>query len=116
MQDCKVSILGTEYSIKFGNESQYPGLSGIDGYCDSSIKEIVVDDMKKAEGDVSSKGDLGFYQKSCLRHEIIHAYMEESGLAHNFEHKPIGIEETTVDWFAIQSPKIFKTFEEVGAL
>lgn len=47
MQDCKVNILGTEYSIKFGNENDYPSLNGIDGYCDSSTKEIVVDDMKK---------------------------------------------------------------------
>lgn len=116
MQDCKVNILGTEYSIKFGDESGFPALNGIDGYCDSSTKEIVVDNMKKSENDVSSKGNLEEYKKSCLRHEIIHAYMEESGLAHNFEHKPIGIEETTVDWFAIQSPKIYKTFEELGAL
>lgn len=49
MQDCKVNILGTEYSIKFGNENDYPSLNGIDGYCDSSTKEIVVDDMKKNE-------------------------------------------------------------------
>lgn len=48
MQDCKVNILGTEYDIKFGNEEKYPSLEGIDGYCDSSTKEIVVDDMKKA--------------------------------------------------------------------
>ena len=47
MQDCKVNILGTEYSIKFGDEGKYPSLEGIDGYCDSSTKEIVVDNMKK---------------------------------------------------------------------
>ena len=59
MQDCKVNILGTEWEIKFGDESQYPNLEGIDGYCDSSIKEIVVDDMKKSEGRTGSdeRGD-----------------------------------------------------------
>lgn len=50
MQDCKVNILGTEYEIKFGNEEKYPSLEGLDGYCDSSTKEIVVDDMKKKRG------------------------------------------------------------------
>lgn len=116
MQDCKVNILGTEWEIKFGDESQYPNLEGIDGYCDSSIKEIVVNDMKKSEGRTWAKENLKEYQRICLRHEIIHAFMEESGLSGNFEHKSIGIEETTVDWFAIQSPKIFKVFMELGLL
>ena len=116
MQDCKVNILGTEYSIKFGNEEKYPQLEGIGGYCDSSTKEIVVDDMKKIKGQSLSKGNLKDVQKCYLRHEIIHAFMEESGLSENFEHKEIGIEETTVDWFAIQSPKIFKVFTELDLL
>ena len=116
MQDCKVNILGTEYEIKFGNEERYPSLKECDGYCDSSIKEIVVDDMEKSKGQPGVKGDLKNYQKSCLRHEIIHAFMEESGLSQNFEHKAIGIEETTIDWFAIQSPKIFKIFQELDIL
>ena len=116
MQDCKLNILGTEYEIKFGNEEKYPSLEGLDGYCDSSTKEIVVDDMKKSEGQVGAKGNLRDYQKTCLRHEIIHAFMEESGLSNNFEHKTIGIEETVVDWFAIQSPKIFKVFKELDLL
>lgn len=55
MQDCKVNILGTEYSIKFGNENDYPSLNGIDGYCDSSTKEIVVDDMKKQKARLEQK-------------------------------------------------------------
>ncbi len=116
MEQKTVNILGTEWTIRFGNEIDFPSLNGIDGYADSSTKEIVVDDMKKSEGEVGAKGNLKAYQKECLRHEIIHAFMEESGLASNFEHKPIGIEETTVDWFAIQSPKIFKLFQELDIL
>lgn len=116
MKDCKVNILGTEYEIKIGNENDYPALSDIDGYMDSTTKEIVVDDMKKSEGDKQAKGNLKAYQNQCLRHEIIHAFMDESGLSHNFEHKSIGIEETTVDWFAIQSPKIYKVFAELDLI
>lgn len=116
MQDCKVSILGTEYEIKFGDESQFPALESEDGYADSSIKRIVVDNMEKSKGLPTAKGDLDSYQKTVLRHEIIHAFMEESGLSANFEHKPVGIDETTVDWFAIQSPKIFKVFKELDLL
>ena len=116
MNNRKISILGTEYTIKIGNESEYPALSDIDGYMDSTIKEIVVDDMKRSEKEPNAKGNLKEYQKQCLRHEIIHAFMDESGLSHNFEHKSIGIEETTVDWFAIQSPKIYKVFAELDIL
>lgn len=44
--------------------------------------------------------------KRIIRHEIIHAFMFESGLGFNFEHKPFGQDETMIDWFAIQYPKI----------
>lgn len=116
MRDCKVNILGTEWKIKFGNTAQYPALEDADGYTDSTLKEIVVDDMKRSEDQPGAKGNLAEYQKQCIRHEIVHAFMEESGLSHNFEHKSIGIEETTVDWFAIQSPKIYKVFAELDIL
>ena len=116
MQEYKISVLGTEWTIKFGTKNEYPSLTDADGYTDSSTKEIVIDDMKKAEGQSDAKGNLQECQKVCMRHEIIHAFMEESGLASNFEHKPIGIEETTVDWFAIQSPKIYKVFKDLNLL
>ena len=62
-------------------------------------------------------GDFEKLMKKQLRHEIIHAFLAESGLQANFEHyKQFGHEETIVDWFAIQFPKIMKTFEEIGAL
>lgn len=52
-----------------------------------------------------------------LRHEIIHAFLAESGLQSNYEHyKQFGHEETIVDWFAIQFPKMIKAFESVNAI
>ena len=56
------------------------------------------------------------YQKKCLRHELVHAFMFESGLAENWEHKNLGQEETVVDWVAIQFPKLLEIFKKVGAL
>lgn len=56
------------------------------------------------------------YQRKVVRHEIVHAYLEESGLSANFEMKPLGIPETIVDWVAIQAPKMFKTFKELNVL
>lgn len=66
MQDCKVNILGTEYSIKFGSKNDYPSLNGIDGYCDSSTKEIVVDDMKKQKARLAQKEILQSIKKHAL--------------------------------------------------
>lgn len=56
-------------------------------------------------------------QKKQLRHEITHAFMAESGLQSNWKHiKEFGHDETTVDWFAIQYPKIYKVFAELDLL
>lgn len=101
-----VSILGTDYAIV-----EKP-LEGCDGYCDSTTKEIAVTTKK----DSHDMGDFENYRKKTFRHEVIHAYHFESGLSENFENKQYGFSETLVDWFAYQSPKIFKTFEELGVL
>lgn len=103
-----VNILGTEYKIKhkkLGNE-------GIDGECDYTNKKIVI-----RSDNFNNLGDFKQLQKKQLRHEIIHAFMSESGLQANWEHvQQFGHDETTVDWFAIQSPKIFKAFQELDIL
>lgn len=113
MQDFKVNILGSEWSVKFGNEKEYPNLAKMDGYTDSSTKDIVVDDMKTSCGQVGSKADLESYQKQVVRHEIIHAFLLESGLDSNSNSADSwAVNEEMVDWFAIQTPKIFKLFYE----
>lgn len=111
----KVNILGTEYALVRYKAADDPKLDECDGYCDTSVKLIVVEDY---EPDPKSKNDLEDYAKQVMRHEIIHAFMFESGLDSN------GIvfdgawprNEEMIDWFAIQSPKIFKAFEDVGCL
>jgi len=114
MQDFKVNILGSEWSVKFGNEKEYPNLAEMDGYTDSSTKDIVVDDMKTSCGQVGSKADLESYQKQVVRHEIIHAFLTESGLEScSNKAESWATNEEMVDWFAIQSPKIFKVFNEL---
>ena len=102
----KVSILGTEYSIleeKLGSDT-------IDGYCDYTAKEIHIR--------IDNYNELGNFkqlQNKQLRHEIIHAFLSESGLQANFEHtQQFGHEETMVDWIAIQFPKILKVFNDLG--
>ena len=114
MQDFKVNILGSEWNVKFGSEEEYPSLAKMDGYADSSIREIVVDDMEASKGQIESKADLKSYQKQVVRHEIIHAFLLESGLDSNSNSaESWATGEEMVDWLAIQSPKIFKVFNEL---
>ena len=103
-----VNVLGTVYRIEFAplNDAEE------DGFCDYTSKRIVVrsDNPNEVE-------DMKWLQKKVLRHEIIHAFLAESGLQANFEHpNKWGHDETMVDWIAIQFPKLQAAFAEAGAL
>lgn len=117
MQMKKINILGTTYEVYFGTESEFPNLKENDGYTDTSSKDIIVNDMSNHRDDVLAKKNLPVYQKQVLRHEIIHAFLAESGLD-GCGSSPVHWEfnEEMVDWLAIQSPKIFKVFQELEIL
>lgn len=113
----KINVLGTEYTIKFSDQKESAGLINSDGYTDTSVKLIVVDHFKSTENDPTRKANILAYQKQVLRHEIIHAFLAESGLDGNglaVDHWEFN--EEMVDWFAIQSPKIYKVFAELDLL
>lgn len=106
----KVNVLGTEYNLIESNEANDERLKGKDGYCDTSTKECVVDEMQVTEPGM--KKNLPEYKKAVIRHELIHAFLYESGLdicswAEN---------EELVDWIAIQFPKMLKAFMEAGCV
>lgn len=108
MKNKTVCILGTQYKIV---EEEFLD-DDIDGYCDYTSKEIHI-----RNDNVNKVGDFKELMKKQTRHEIIHAFMSESGLQSNWEHvQQFGHDETTVDWIAIQFPKLLKTFEEVDCL
>ena len=108
-----VNILGTEYEIIIdAPDEMLP--EDADGAMDHSVKRIVV---AKFESDRDSVKDLDVYRKKALRHEIIHAFLFESGLWNNSGNVTAwGQSEEITDWFAIQSPKIMKVFEELEVL
>ena len=56
--------------------------------------------------------------KQMLRHELIHAFLFESGLNTNTftVEEPWSINEELVDWVAIQFPKMYNIFKELGCL
>jgi len=56
--------------------------------------------------------------KSTTRHEILRAFLNESGLmdsSHQFD-RGWAKNEEMVDWIAIQGPKIYKAWQEADAV
>ncbi len=107
-----VHILGTEYKILIIEEDDYRYNKEADGWCDPQAKEILVFNFKQS---VDSVKDLVAYQKKVIRHEIVHAFLYESGLWQNaYGSKCWAKNEEMVDWIAIQEPKIHKACEEAG--
>ena len=104
----KINVLGTEYTVEYQDLKD----EGIDGFCDYTSKRIVI-----RSDNSNGLEDFEANQKKQLRHEIIHAFLSESGLQANFEHcNRFGHEETMIDWIAIQFPKMLKAFEAADCL
>lgn len=109
----KVKILGTEYEIVMdAEEKDYPILKDADGYADFTIKKIVV---KKLIQDGESYEDLKLWQRKTLRHEIVHAFLYESGLWQN-SFKDWARNEEMTDWIALQFEKILGVFIELQCI
>lgn len=117
----KVNILGTKYKVVTRKISEDETLkkNGWSGYCGEQSKEIVIADMEEIEyfGEMSKEEKIR-YRKEILRHEILHAFLGESGLSNNTSVPNSGWakHEEMVDWFAIQTPKIYRVFKEVGCI
>lgn len=98
----KVNILGTEYEIKFSNERNHKDLIDAMGFCDFYEKHILL------EEDLQTPKNKGEYANRTLRHEIIHAFLAESGLRHRCPWH----NEEAVDWLAVQFPKLAQAIVE----
>ena len=107
-----VDVLGTLYSIEHSNKVDDVSLENFDGYCDSSIKKIIIDTFKNYEGQPNALENLNEYEKQVIRHELVHAFLFESGLSSNSWAK----DEEIVDWIALQFPKLLKAFKQCGAI
>ena len=121
MENRKINILGTEYQIETHkvSEDSYLEENKLAGYCGEEEKLIVVADMSEEKYFPNmNEREQETYRKRVLRHEIIHAFLNESGLSdssNRFDGAWAKNEEM-VDWFAIQSPKIFEVYLELGII
>lgn len=109
----EVSILGTMYHIKYDvTADQESILENSRGYTDETSKSIVI-------GEVDPDCDyenIEYSKNKTLRHEIVHAFLIESGLdnASSPVDGPWAHNEEMVDWIARQFPKIQKVYEFLG--
>ncbi len=115
-----ICILGTNYKIitkKYDEEESFKRRQ-IDAFCDGCAKEIILCDMSTYEGwEHATLDELSLYRKYKLKHEIVHAFLFESGLAqHSGNTDAWALNEEMVDWFAWQGSKIYKAWEEAGCL
>lgn len=105
----KLNILGTEYDISCASEKEYSGLRNRMGCCDQTSKVIKI---------VNNYDEKQYYAhdnileliKTTKRHEIIHAFLFESGLTDTSHNEEI------VEWIAVQFPKLLKAFNKTEAL
>lgn len=117
----KIDVLGTKYSIRRVNNGQDEFMEKMNfgGYCDDGKKEIVVLNLKTCPGFMDEPDDaIAARERETIRHELIHAFLSESGLSWNTfaAEKAWAKNEEMVDWFAIQFPKLLKAFKEADAL
>lgn len=97
-----VTILGEEWNLVFNEDN--PEFAHADGFTDTWSRTIHVNPNSLNENLV-------------LRHELIHAFLSESGLDVNSNPaENWATNEEMIDWFAKQAPKIFKLYTELGAL
>lgn len=112
----KLNILGTEYKFKIISENEEPRLKNNWGFTDYHTKEIYVRDDIEKETEESCK-NLKEFKNKVIRHEIVHAFLYESGLCENsYDIHAWATNEEMVDWFAMQSPKIFTLYKKLNIL
>lgn len=121
MSEKKISVLGTEYTIKtvkYDEEEAFDRRS-IAGFCDGYTKEIIVCDMHTYKGwEHEAEKTIEICHKQNIRHEIVHAFFMESGLRDNaldFD-GPWCSNEELVDWIAWKGPQIYEAWKAADAL
>ena len=112
MADGKIiNVLGILYQVDIVPEKEDPKLESMDGYTDPSIKRIVISDVHARPEDPENVQDQDWFQRNIIRHELIHAFVVESGCQDALWHS-----EDMVRWLAYMFPRLVAAFRETGAM
>lgn len=117
----KIDVLGAPYETiirKYDEDETFSRLN-IDGYCNGYTKQIVICDLHTYKGwENEPEETLIKAQKHTLRHEIVHAFLTESGLSDCAVQYGGGWakNEEMVDWIAMQGQKIYRAWMAADAM
>lgn len=92
-----INVLGTEYKVYAGTQENNPEFTKCDGYVLTESKSIILNASNSKK-----------HQEHVLTHELVHAFLYESGLGT----EAWATNEEIVDWIAIQLSKLWKTTAE----
>lgn len=112
-----VSILGAKYKVVTDvSPMDDKALEGRYGYCQPTSHLIVIADMDKIPSwDGESEADKQAAIAVTLRHEVLHAFLAESGLwGCSLDTASWVMNEEMIDWFAMQYPKIHEVYVRLG--
>ena len=114
-----VAILGSPWRIEIRNPVKDTELikSHADGYTSHPEKLIVVADLTLDPAYANDNQEfIDEIMKRCLRHELVHAFLSESGLGHESYrfNGPWSKNEEMIDWIAIQGSKIAEAWKYCG--
>lgn len=117
----KINILGAEYTVNYCNYADKAIFEkrGICGYHDGTTKEIVIGKIGTFPGfEEETEERCKQEEKEILRHEIVHAFLHESGLADSSLQYSNGWakNEEMVDWIAMQFSKMYKAFKDADCV
>ena len=111
VKDCTIDVLGKPWTIYIRTEEQDNLLKEMDGYTDWTQRRIVVSAID------GTLRDMEAYRRKVTRHEIVHAFLFEVGLAEaSAPAEAWAHNEEMVDWFAKMGPRIFAAWQEAGAM
>lgn len=112
MKDATINVLGETYNVTYTSDTiKYPLLLDCNGYIDFTTKNIYV----RNAWDEETMDNMDMLIRKFTRHEIIHAFLYESGLSNDSKtSRSWATNEEMVDWIAIQFPKMEKVFKELG--
>lgn len=111
-----VDILGSKWTIKYVDDD--PAFEQSEGFTNDAAREITIENVKISDDPLLYDMQSQYInQKRVLRHELIHAYLYESGLGDSSNNCDAwAVNEEMVDWFARNIPKMIVTFKELKCL
>ena len=114
MKKQSLFIMGATWTLETCEPGEDEQLEDCNGYTDWTERRIRVLNPKPEK---NSLKNLDVWRKKVIRHEILHAYLFESGLAERSGACDAwAMNEEMVDWFARNGANIYQTWKDANAL